>query len=245
MPRKKRSRGTCVYCGRHGTLTRDHVPPRNLFGSTSEVQLVTIPCCTKCNGQASKDDEYFRRSLILRHDIPDNPITRELLEAVYRSWRNPRQRGFTRSFLRGVEEKEVYTEGGIYLGQVGTYNVEHHRLDRVVCRIIRGLFYHHSGYPVPRDYHVFSYCHTGVLPSDRPVAKKYVDFAQVVVQSGEEGAVNPDIFKYWFVRTAEDPATTGWLLSFFRSLFFLGGTRRPELAGEAYGRANGKNGVGE
>lgn len=194
MPRKKRSRGTCVYCGRHGTLTRDHVPPRNLFGSTSEVQLVTIPCCTKCNGQASKDDEYFRRSLILRHDIPDNPITRELLEAVYRSWRNPRQRGFTRSFLRGVEEKEVYTEGGIYLGQVGTYNIEHHRLDRVVCRIIRGLFYHHSGYPVPRDYH---------------------------------------------------PATTGWLLSFFRSLFFLGGTRRPELAGEAYGRANGKNGVGE
>ncbi len=111
MPRKKRPKGDCVYCGEFRSLTRDHVPPRNLFGRKPNANLVTVPCCSKCNGLASKDDEYFRRTLALRHDVSETPIGKQLAGAVFRSLRNPKQKAFTQSFLRGVKEREAVIAG--------------------------------------------------------------------------------------------------------------------------------------
>ena len=59
---KTNSKQECYLCGKkasqtaEGTLTREHLPPKNLFPS----HLITVPCCLTCNNQASNDDEYFR-----------------------------------------------------------------------------------------------------------------------------------------------------------------------------------------
>jgi hypothetical protein len=41
-------------------MTRDHIPPKNLFPRPRPSGLHTLPCCETCNNRASDDDEYFR-----------------------------------------------------------------------------------------------------------------------------------------------------------------------------------------
>ena len=39
-----------------GPLHMDHVPPENLFERGQKSNLVTVPCCHRCNNTASKED---------------------------------------------------------------------------------------------------------------------------------------------------------------------------------------------
>lgn len=50
----------CYLCGSTEKLTREHVPPRGLFPKPKPDNLLTIPCCLRCNNKASRDVEYFR-----------------------------------------------------------------------------------------------------------------------------------------------------------------------------------------
>jgi 5-methylcytosine-specific restriction endonuclease McrA len=58
---------SCAYCHATDDLTDDHIPPQNLFPKPrpSNLNLITVPACRKCNGSASKDDEYFRYCLCM------------------------------------------------------------------------------------------------------------------------------------------------------------------------------------
>lgn len=51
----------CAFCGQQFRgKTKDHVPPRGLFGESPKGNLITVPACEKCNNDTSKDDEFFR-----------------------------------------------------------------------------------------------------------------------------------------------------------------------------------------
>jgi hypothetical protein len=47
-------------CGGIQDLTRDHVPPANLFPEPRPSNLITVPCCRNCNQSYSLDDEAMR-----------------------------------------------------------------------------------------------------------------------------------------------------------------------------------------
>ena len=50
----------CYLCRSTENLTRDHVPPENLFPKPRPSNLITVPCCKVCNEGFSKLDEQFR-----------------------------------------------------------------------------------------------------------------------------------------------------------------------------------------
>jgi len=50
----------CYLCKGTENLTRDHIPPLNLFPKESRKNLITVPCCKECNEAFSKVDEQFR-----------------------------------------------------------------------------------------------------------------------------------------------------------------------------------------
>lgn len=50
----------CYLCGSEGEMTKDHIPPRGIFPRPLPSNLVTMPCCLKCNQSFHADDEYFR-----------------------------------------------------------------------------------------------------------------------------------------------------------------------------------------
>jgi len=62
---KNHQGSTCAIRGSLGPETRDHIPPKAIFDKPLPGDLLTIPACLKCNGGASRDDEYFRNGLCL------------------------------------------------------------------------------------------------------------------------------------------------------------------------------------
>lgn len=135
-----RRTGECVYCGTIGPLTRDHIPPQNLFAKPRPSNLIAVPSCPPCNHSATRDDEYFRMTLSLREDLQQHPANDQLRRAVQRSFAKPQQARFTRAFFQGVRRVDVETPGGIYLGQQPVYEVDLRRLKRVAARIAKGSF---------------------------------------------------------------------------------------------------------
>src|SRR6266446_781190 len=52
--------GKCALCGETGRVTREHVPPKNLFLPPRPGNTITVPVCEPCNHGYHLDDEYFR-----------------------------------------------------------------------------------------------------------------------------------------------------------------------------------------
>jgi len=50
----------CYLCGSERDLTKDHVPPKNLFRKPLPSNLITVVCCRSCNVVYSKMEEQFR-----------------------------------------------------------------------------------------------------------------------------------------------------------------------------------------
>lgn len=50
----------CFLCGSEKDLTKDHVPPKNLFREPLPSNLITVPCCKRCNSSFSKMEEQLR-----------------------------------------------------------------------------------------------------------------------------------------------------------------------------------------
>ena len=60
-----RNNKQCIYCCRITELTKDHVPPKNIFkGNMNNIgnkNLITVPSCKKCNREYGQDlDENFK-----------------------------------------------------------------------------------------------------------------------------------------------------------------------------------------
>lgn len=81
MPTNSTNR--CFLCGATGNLTREHIPPKNLFPKPRPSNLHTVPCCEPCNNGGSKEDEYFRVAASCL--INANPTGKERFERVLES----------------------------------------------------------------------------------------------------------------------------------------------------------------
>jgi hypothetical protein len=58
--KKNKKLGICAVCGHRRHITREHVPPKNLFLPPRPKNTITAPVCERCNHGSHLDDEYFR-----------------------------------------------------------------------------------------------------------------------------------------------------------------------------------------
>ncbi len=226
MGRKKRNRldprleaCECVYCGSRDRLTFDHVPPQNLFSIPRPGNLIKVPCCHSCNKGFSKDDEYFRLMVVLRHDIGSHPQFKNLWPTVYRSLLRRREHGFTNGLLQSMARVDVQSPGGLFLGQLPTYSVDLVRLDRTAARITKGLFYHEFGSRLPDDYCAVSYNKSGFGGNVAGVELVNSMCAKLFVSPPK--TIGANVFSYWFQRTSDNPNASVWLMLFFGAFPFF------------------------
>lgn len=209
----------CTYCGDASPTTMDHIPPKCLFAKPRPA-LITVPCCLRCNREASKDDEYLRLMLISKHDAGDHPEARKLWSATQRSLeRAPRSR-FTQAFLESVMRIDMKSLGGIYLGSRPGYNVDLRRLDHVAGRVVKGLFFHHRRYRLPNEYEVVVYSEDGLRDAGEDGIRS-LQAMVAVAKSEPPKVIGADVFKYWFVAAKDAQDATFWVLSFFDAVSFV------------------------
>lgn len=130
----------CYLCGALAT-TKDHIPPRGMFPKPRPSNLATVPACKNCNQQASKDDEYFR--LIVAAISRDSPSSLRLL----RQRILPRIRdapALAASFLNATSHVTVSGPDGTGR-RAHEVTFDTNRIQRVIERIVRGLFLTRTG----------------------------------------------------------------------------------------------------
>ena len=116
--------GICTYCGRKRQITKDHIPPKNLFPKPRPSDLITVPCCLECNQRISKDDEYFRLVITMRYDVSQRRDASEVLPIALRGLQRADHTHLRRKLLEGIREVELRSPLGLYAGRTASYEVD-------------------------------------------------------------------------------------------------------------------------
>ncbi len=220
MRKRKQKFGTCVYCGKNGELTRDHIPPENLFPKPRPNDLMTVPSCLDCNGPASKDDEFFRQCLLLREDTLLLPEPSKLLLNLMRSLERPNYPGLLKDLRSRVYRGAKYSPKGFYMGEVIKQDIDTGRLDRVPKRIVKGLVYRKLGKRLPDEYFVSAFSvsgETNIPQSLQIITDKLEEQPKTLVGDGS-------VFTYRHRTHSNNPYISQWLLTFYQKTDFLGFT---------------------
>jgi hypothetical protein len=136
---------TCFYCGALATGI-DHVPPRCFFPKQKDLpvdvaavrrNLITVPACDDHNGKYSTDDEIA--SLVVRLPGQANSLG---------------QTDFIKKGIRTIEKSQgvvpsLFKKIQVYRSpsgeEVPTMQYDAQRVNRVMDRIAKGLFFHDFG----------------------------------------------------------------------------------------------------
>jgi hypothetical protein len=162
------------------------------------------------------DDEYFRLMLSVREDIYPHPVVQETLPKIIRSLSRPKASEFARGFVRRVRLCEAMTPGGVHLGVRPVYDFDPGRLERTVARIAKGLFFVERGHRLPTDFKMLAFCLDAigrVDPKNMTLLSK--------LSTRPIKVIAEEVFAYSWGSVAEDPDTTGWLLTFYNQTSFV------------------------
>jgi len=218
MNRPPATTEVCVYCGSSDRLTRDHVPPGNMFPTPRPADLITVPACSPCNVGFSKDDEYFRLATLGPIALRDERA-RQLWDSVARGLRRSiteRQARFAIEFHDSWKEIEDRDEQGRVVGTVPARRIYVERLDKTLARITGALIWHEYGQRTVPGTVRFAQLDMGFIRKAGPGAF----LNGVGIDAASRRTAAGGLFEYWH-RTYGDPQRSDWFFAFYGILGFL------------------------
>jgi hypothetical protein len=211
----------CTYCGSGENLTDDHVPPKNVFPKPRPSDLVTVPACKKCNEDISEDEEYFRLKLCLSEQVGNSPDARKNREVILRSLKRPEATGFKQSFLSDIRSIWHRTPAGIYRGKRLAFEVDLHRIFRVVEKSVRGLFFHETGNRLHPSYMVNIHSNETLEECSAELLEELKQTIRIPLAQLSPRIIGNGVFSYRCHITKEDPFFSVWSLTFYEQVSFL------------------------
>src|SRR5262249_35122829 len=112
-------------------------------------------------------DEHFRMMLCLSQDVGESPEAQKHWEAIFRSLQRPQARGMTTALLGSVGPVQAMTWGGIHVGTRLAFKVDLERINRVISRTVRGLYFKEMGRRLPEDVDVSVLCDETLIRQSR------------------------------------------------------------------------------
>jgi hypothetical protein len=215
----------CIYCQTEPATTRDHAPPKCLFGRPLPENLITVPCCSRCNASFAKDDEYFRAVLLIREGVYSHPEAQKSRGALLRSLAHPEGAGFSRMMFRSFEKETPNFMSRMEdpHGPPIRYAVDRHRVTRVLRRIVRALFWRHTTVALPVSSDIM------VKPHDLAeysLNNEYGPEVTMMLVGGKADMIGDYVFWYQFARH-EGTNFSVTLLQFFQWVTFVACTFEP------------------
>ncbi len=203
----------CIYCGSSHDPAPDHVPPKAIFAEPKPSDLIRVPCCRGCNEGFQPHDDYFAATLARRADVERDPAAQQLLARF--------QRGLVRQEAAGFK---AMLDGSLDLvGGVAGQWVEGSRINTVVGRIARGLYWAETRKVLPKEYRVEALHVQNLGP--------FFDlFMKSLAGGGGAGTIGGDQFEFIWGQAIDDEFATAWLLTFFDRASFAAITASPSAA---------------
>lgn len=198
----------CIYCGEIKKITRDHVPPKGFFPEPKPTDLITVPSCSDCNKDTEKDEDYFRATFMFS-DAGTSTAGRKLwnqkIDKMYK-----KNLGLRGKIAQDIKEVNLVTPSGLYIRRGSASFPDSVRLENVVCKITKGLFYHEYKERIPSSVDIMA--HLIQTQEERNEAFKYD------LQFGSRDW--PGVFEYRFDRTSIINEGFIFLMRFYECIIF-------------------------
>lgn len=196
---------TCYICGSLSNLTRDHVPPKNLFIEPLPSNLITVDCCRSCNEEFTLDDEAFRvfaSSVINRSEaggwVWDNKVVGSSFN------RSPKlKQSISRSLIPLFRDPIT---GYQYYG----IRFPAQRCNRYLTRITKGLMRH---FHPKLDYSKSEFKVTMIRPNQEIVDNI---FPKLFYDERGNG-----VFRFWRTFYSPGKPESLWVYVFYNGLMFM------------------------
>lgn len=214
--RKKGDRrvGQCVYCGEEKELSRDHVPPKNLFKKPRPSDLITVESCICCNKGFENDDEYFRAIIATLEVSENHPEAKELWDTkIQPSYSKPHKVGFREMIHQSLKPVNVVTENGVIFDKRIAYDIDMNRFNNVIARIVKGLFWCEKGFRLSDD--------SEVKIEMQPDVRRANPSAITALLVEKARIIGNGVFEYRKLFFDEEQNGSGWLLTFYKSVHFI------------------------
>jgi hypothetical protein len=224
-----RKAGECIYCGQTKSLTKDHIPPKNLFAKPRPSNLITVPCCRSCNESFQKDDEYFQMIMHTRMETGGHAELNKTKAKFIASLNRKERVRFKSSIINNMFTAELVTKSGLYAGTAPALLVDGARINRVGSRIVQGLFFHETRLRLPDTYEAVAFAD----PLSEDVNAGGVATMRDIVGfmlSKSAKVIGNNVFSYCFHFHEEDEYMSAWLMTFYEKMMFHGSTLPKEDA---------------
>lgn len=203
----------CIFCLEKAE-TKEHIPAKQLFKGFSDKNLITVPSCKKCNSGFQKDEDFFRQfwaSFFMGRSIE----AKQLMEnEISRSIKRKPALGL--QMFKQMKPVNLISGSGIFIRKATQWDItesDRKRIDRVVDKIIRGLFFEEFKQIVPRDWSITIRWITPKIEQEQKL--------QEMVKTMRCKVIKEDTFAYWF-DFVPDTYQSVWILDFFRiPLFYV------------------------
>lgn len=200
----------CAICGEREATTRDHVPPKAIFPKPRPHNLITVPACMVCNNGASDYDDLFKVYLSM-HTAENSEIAKKLFIEKTASTLQ-RNQALLKKVLAESKEINIVNKNGEIETRTGVlWDSEAH--DAVIERIIRGLYYHHVGRPIPKDTELKVQWLRYVPKEIQEKIRLYTEFV-----------IGESQFVYKYLIYQKDPRQSFWLFEFYSAHWASGYT---------------------
>ena len=210
----------CYLCGtpvrnyslRHGESpppdfrTRDHVPPGGLFPSPKPSNLISVPCCFRCNNQHSGFDERLR--IVASAPFDRNQLGQKILEkeVLGGTLAKGRQMQFVEKLLASMQATTEQPD-------LIRVTMDAHEFQQGMVRITKGLLFAlHSGF----DYHKSKFSVIDIHPKPFDEQLKLM----AMLKQAQHFERGQRAFQCWR-HVDETRAAGAWMLVFYECFGFF------------------------
>lgn len=211
MKNEPKKTGTCAYCGKTSKVTEDHIPPQCIFPKPRTTGLIKVPCCEPCREGWSKDDEEFRRFVWSAAGAEKHPSFEKAADTIISSIQRPEAKDYASRVLNSLEDVNEYSEA---LGIEPKMRLDWPRMEGVLKRIVRGLFFLRNKQLIPDEHEIII---KKVEKLDKKIVKELdeMPFTQIA-------DICDRTFCYWVHEPEDAKSSSLWLMSFCDSILVLG-----------------------
>lgn len=197
----------CYQCGSTENLTRDHIPPENLFPSPKPSNLITVICCKNCNEKFKLIDESFRvfaSSVYNRSEAGDWIWNNKVMKSTFK--RSPKLKAAVAKNIGPVQGK---INGKIVQRMGLTYPEK--QLEDYLIKLTKGLTRHFNP-EIDIDYSRAEFKISNIVPSQAVIDMLYEKHFYVERGNG--------VFRMWRMFSKDIPPISIWVFVFYDGLMF-------------------------
>ncbi len=205
------SEKVCIFCQKKAD-TREHIPAKQLFKGDLDSSLITVPSCSDCNSSFQSDEDFFRQFWASMFMEASEEAKRMFENEITRSIK--RKPALAAQMFSQMQLVNAYTQAGKYSGRKTAYHIsddDRSRINRVVRKIIKGLFFYEFRAIMPSDWEIKIVWIT-------PINEKNLGLDKLAKEPRWR-VIKKETFAYWMNSVPETNQSI-WLLGFFRKPLF-------------------------